>query len=77
MLNLHPSTPRSNPKKVYVGNLTVPLSPHEEDVHDTPFIDLMVMMTIHNSVEDVSEPKKGIGISAPENGIIGNCSREA
>lgn len=39
---------------VYVGNLTVPLSPHEEDVHDTPFIDLMVMMTIHNSVEDAS-----------------------
>jgi len=67
MLNLHPPIPRSNPKKVYVGNLTVPLSPHEEDVHETPFIDLMVMMMIHNSVEDVSEPKKGIGISAPEN----------
>lgn len=40
---------------VYVGNLTVPLSPHEEDVDETPFIDLMVMMMIHNSVEDASK----------------------
>ena len=42
--------------QVYVGNLTVPLSPHEEDAHETPHIDLMVMMTIHDSVKDVSQP---------------------
>jgi len=40
---------------VYVGNLTVPLSPHAEDADETPHIDLLVIMTIPNSVADVSK----------------------
>eukprot|EP00438_Fugacium_kawagutii_P022305 Skav233985 [mRNA] locus=scaffold1008:867844:870188:+ [translate_table: standard] len=39
---------------VYAGNLSVPLSPHEEDANETPYIDLLVVMTIHKSVEDAA-----------------------
>lgn len=42
-------------RQVYVGNLTVPLSPHAEDADETPHIDLLVIMTIPNSVADVSK----------------------
>lgn len=41
--------------QVYVGNLTVPLSPHAEDADETPHIDLLVIMTIPNSAADVSK----------------------
>ncbi|CAK9047494.1 Serine protease Hip1 (Hydrolase important for pathogenesis 1) (Serine hydrolase Hip1) [Durusdinium trenchii] len=34
---------------VYAGNLTVPLSPHREDQEDTPYLDLLVIMTMPTS----------------------------
>ena len=41
--------------QVYVGNLTVPLSPRAKDADETPHIDLLVIMTIPNSAADVSK----------------------
>lgn len=61
--------PRS---QVYSGNLTVPLSPHEEDANETPFIDLLVLMTIHNSVQDAARDElrggRGAGLGSWEIG---------